>query len=47
VQPPVFVLMLRTQSDDRGYATRTAISSPGGVEAGVCWVHRSIVASRP
>jgi len=47
MQPPVLDFVLGTQADDSGYPAATPINSVGGLGAGVCWAHRSIVALRP
>jgi len=46
VQPPVLDLVLWAQADDGGYAG-TATGCLGGVRAGICCAHRSIVALQP
>jgi hypothetical protein len=45
VQTPVLDFVLWPQSYDTGNAMDAAISSLGGTLAGVCCVHRTIVAS--
>jgi len=47
VKPPVLDLVLWTQLDDGGNAMGIAISSLGGIGAGVCCAHPPILASRP